>query len=637
MFTILLLTMKFFVLILSSFFYLHTYIYAQACFTADKVRGCAPLTINVANCSPTPNPTLVAYKYTEAEGFVTRTTNTYTNPGLYSITQIVQILTSGDSIRRTNYIQVLPSPPPIFQIKYCSARQISVFIPDNTYEQYQINWGDGSAIQTTLRGSLSVLHTYLTNAPVSISVTGQYIPGNCGGTNAQIVNPINDLPLPYIKSLVTNVRGVANGKIDMILDTDASFQYEFLVNGASESTINGTGTTITKTFENLNTTNLTYCFAVKVKDNCGNELTSGNYFCNLNLRVSVLDNINKLEWNIYPTANIPANTFQQYVIYRNGQAFKLINDINTQIFDDDNVICLANYCYSVGIEFLSPLGTFVSQSNQVCVQAFSTIAPPSPANFNSTVFTDRSIKIDWNVPTQPPITSFEIIKNGQSIIYNNISQNILDSDLSITKQFCYDVRYTNACNQTSAFSGLTCPVYLSSNGYQEGKIQLNWTDYVHPANNFQGYIIEKLDENGTPYDAIPINLGTNTYLDEDALIDRQEMRYRIKVIIDIANNIFSYSNSLTIKQKFRLFFPNAFVPNGVNNTFAPKGLFIKKFKMVVYDRLGEILFTSQDIEQGWDGKHKGADANNGTYVYVVEAESTLGEKFEKQGTFVLIR
>ncbi|TAE73105.1 MAG: hypothetical protein EAZ85_07980 [Bacteroidetes bacterium] len=611
--------------------------YAQACFTADKVRGCVPLIVNVSNCSPTPNPTLVAYKYSEAEGFVPRTTNTYTTPGLYSITQIVQIATSGDSIRKTNYIQVLPSPPPIFQIKYCSARQVSVFIPDNTYEQYEINWGDGSPLQIVLRGANAVLHSYLTNAPVSISVTGKYVPGNCGGVNAQIVNPINDLPLPYIKSLNTITRGVSNGKIDMILNTDASFRYEFLINNVSESIINGTGGLITKSFENLNTTNLTYCFSVKVKDNCGNELTSGNYFCNLNLNVTVLDNINKLEWNPYPIANVPANSFQQYIIYRNGQPFKLLNDINTQLFEDNEVVCLINYCYSVVVEFLSPLGTFTSQSNQNCVQAFSTIPPPAPANFNTTVFTDRSIKILWNVPTQPPITAFEIIKNGQSITYTNVSQNLLDSDLKITEQFCYNVRYTNACNQTSAFSGLSCPVYLSTLGYQQGNIRLNWTQYIHPANNFESYILEKLDETGTTYDEIPLTNLTSTYLDEDALVDRQVMRYRIKVVIDATNNIFSYSNLIEVKQKFKLFFPNAFVPNGVNNVFLPKGLFIKRFKMVIYDRLGEVLFTSQNIEQGWDGKYKGSEAMNGTYIYVVEAEDNLGEKFETQGTFVLIR
>ncbi len=629
--------MKFFFAFIVYFFTFISYNFAQACFTADKVRGCVPLTINVSNCSPTPNPTLIAYKYSETEGFVPRTTHTYTAPGLYSITQIVQIATSGDSVRRTNYIQVLPSPPPIFQIKYCSARQISVFIPDNTYEQYEINWGDGSPLQIVIRGAAAVLHSYLTNAPVSISVTGKYVPGNCGGVNAQIVNPINDLPLPYIKSLSTSIRGLTNGKIDMVLVTDANFRYEFLVNNISESTINGTGAIITKSFENLNTTNLTYCFAVKVKDNCGNELTSGNYFCNLNLKITVLDNNNKLEWNVYPTANIPANTFQQYVIYRNGQAFKLINNINTQLFDDTEVVCLANYCYAVAIEFLSPLGTFTSQSNQSCVQAFSTIPPLIPATFNTTVFTDRSIKIFWNVPTQPPITQFEVVKNGQSIIYNNVSQNLLDSDLKITQQFCYNIRYTNACNQTSAFSGLSCPVYLSTSGYQQGSIRLNWTAYIHPDNNYQGYILEKLDETGTPYDQIPFNLLATSYLDDDALVDRQVMRYRIKVIIDPANTIFSYSNMIEVKQKFTLFFPNAFVPNGVNHTFLPKGLFIKRFKMVIYDRLGEVLFTSQNIEQGWDGKYKGTEANNGTYIYVAEAEDNLGERFETQGTFVLIR
>jgi hypothetical protein len=49
------------------------------------------------------------------------------------------------------------------------------------------------------------------------------------------------------------------------------------------------------------------------------------------------------------------------------------------------------------------------------------------------------------------------------------------------------------------------------------------------------------------------------------------------------------------------------------------------------------MFETQNIEQGWDGKYKGTDANIGTYVYIAEAEDAMGEKFKTQGTFTLIR
>jgi gliding motility-associated-like protein len=613
------------------------FLYAQACFTADKVRGCVPLTINVLNCSNAPTGALIAYKYNETEGFVPRTTNTYTTPGRYAITQIVQIGVSGDSLRRNNYIEVLATPPPQFQIKYCADRKVALTIPDNTYEQYIINWGDGSPLQTIPRGSPAIFHTYNTNAPASVVVTGNYLPGGCGGFNAQIVNPINAIPLPYIKTLTTTVRGVTNGKIDISLETDTNFQYEFIINGVSESTINGTGTLVTKSFENLNTENTTYCFSVKVKDNCGNELTTQNYYCALSLKVNVLNNKNRLEWNPYPTNNIPTGAFQQYVITRNGQPYQLINNINTHFYEDTDVICLVNYCYQVTAEFLSPLGTLNSISNQKCEQAFSTTPPPIVAHFNSTVETDRSIKIFWNVPNQPPITSFEIVRNGETKTFDNITQALLDSDLQINQQFCYNVRYTNACDQTSAFSGLTCPVFLSLAGYNQGDIVLKWTEYIHPDNNYESMVLEKLDETGSPYQSIPIPIGIITYTDEQARQDRQVMRYRIKIIINATQNIISYSNLIEVKQRFKLFFPNAFVPNGLNNQFLAKGLFIKKFKMTIYDRLGEIMFETQNIEQGWDGKYKGTDANIGTYVYIAEAEDAMGEKFKTQGTFTLIR
>jgi gliding motility-associated-like protein len=175
------------------------------------------------------------------------------------------------------------------------------------------------------------------------------------------------------------------------------------------------------------------------------------------------------------------------------------------------------------------------------------------------------------------------------------------------------------------------------NGYQNGNLQLKWTDYKHPDNNFEGYFLEKLDENNNVYSSIPLNNSTTQYTDLNAINDRQILRYRIKVIISSPENIVSYSNIIEAKQKFKLFFPNAFAPNGTNNTFAPKGLFIKNFKMIIYSRSGEVIFTSNDINQGWDGMHKGTLAPTNTYIYLAEAEDFLGEKHQTQGTFVLIK
>ncbi|MEN2993621.1 MAG: gliding motility-associated C-terminal domain-containing protein [Bacteroidia bacterium] len=88
--------------------------------------------------------------------------------------------------------------------------------------------------------------------------------------------------------------------------------------------------------------------------------------------------------------------------------------------------------------------------------------------------------------------------------------------------------------------------------------------------------------------------------------------------------------------------PNTFSPNGdgINDVFRP---FIyrniRRVRCWVYDRWGQLIAESQDIERLWDGQHNGRPAVEGTYFYVVEAETeTLRPRlFRKGGSITLLR
>jgi hypothetical protein len=71
-------------------------------------RGCLPFTISITEC--TGGGVNLLYKYSESEGFVTRTTNTYNTAGFYSITQSGSFSGQGDSLRKNSYIEVLATP-----------------------------------------------------------------------------------------------------------------------------------------------------------------------------------------------------------------------------------------------------------------------------------------------------------------------------------------------------------------------------------------------------------------------------------------------------------------------------------------------------------------------------------------------
>ena len=85
--------------------------------------------------------------------------------------------------------------------------------------------------------------------------------------------------------------------------------------------------------------------------------------------------------------------------------------------------------------------------------------------------------------------------------------------------------------------------------------------------------------------------------------------------------------------------PTAFTPNGdgVNDIFRVFGYGVKEFHLQIFNRWGELVFETYDIEEGWDGTHRGKPQPSGTYAYYVRAVMANGEVFEQKGSVTLIR
>jgi gliding motility-associated-like protein len=88
---------------------------------------------------------------------------------------------------------------------------------------------------------------------------------------------------------------------------------------------------------------------------------------------------------------------------------------------------------------------------------------------------------------------------------------------------------------------------------------------------------------------------------------------------------------------FEYFIPNAFTPNGdgLNDYFRVVGLYKNiKFKMYLYNRWGQLVFETDDIDKGWDGTSKGRYCDPDSYVWVVNV-GFLGQDIITQGDIVL--
>jgi gliding motility-associated-like protein len=89
-----------------------------------------------------------------------------------------------------------------------------------------------------------------------------------------------------------------------------------------------------------------------------------------------------------------------------------------------------------------------------------------------------------------------------------------------------------------------------------------------------------------------------------------------------------------------LYIPNAFTPNsdGLNDVFRPIALGIKQvhyFK--IYNRWGQLMFSTTQQNQGWDGTFKSKPQEAAVFVWIIQGVDYLGNKISKKGTVTLIR
>jgi gliding motility-associated-like protein len=162
------------------------------------------------------------------------------------------------------------------------------------------------------------------------------------------------------------------------------------------------------------------------------------------------------------------------------------------------------------------------------------------------------------------------------------------------------------------------------------------------------------DVNG-PVDFINTSTGGTTYLwnfgDGDSLFTTK----RDTTIRHFYNATGTFNTCLRVTNQFgcidtacasivarvipALDVPNAFTPNndGKNDKIYVRGFAIGKMVWRIYNRWGQLVFTTTDRFEGWDGMYKGALQPQEVYTYTLDIEFTDGTKARKTGDITLLR
>jgi gliding motility-associated-like protein len=87
------------------------------------------------------------------------------------------------------------------------------------------------------------------------------------------------------------------------------------------------------------------------------------------------------------------------------------------------------------------------------------------------------------------------------------------------------------------------------------------------------------------------------------------------------------------------FVPNIFSPNGDGNNDVLYVLsnYIQSMQFVVYNRWGEKVFETKNINEGWNGKYNGEACSPGVFVWYLEAALINGDVIKRKGNVSLVR
>ncbi len=187
---------------------------------------------------------------------------------------------------------------------------------------------------------------------------------------------------------------------------------------------------------------------------------------------------------------------------------------------------------------------------------------------------------------------------------------------------------------------------------QEGRYFLKYTNYLGCSlDTFTDVFVNPLPQP---------NLGTDTalcltisnilhpgeyelYLWQDGSTDSH---YKLEEYgihwVEVANEFGCISRdtiSISTGCTAHVYVPNAFSPNqdGINDIFYAYSLEVVHFQMQVFDRWGEMVFKSDNIDLGWDGMFQEKPMTVGVYVYLIDITFLNGQSVRESGDFVLIK
>ena len=140
---------------------------------------------------------------------------------------------------------------------------------------------------------------------------------------------------------------------------------------------------------------------------------------------------------------------------------------------------------------------------------------------------------------------------------------------------------------------------------------------------------------------------SNRYYIEGDEMSSKKIFFNNTGIFSICSRVISNFNceaiackEVLVYDKPQILIPNAFTPNndGVNDFFEVENININEFNIEIFDRWGQTVFFSNDVNFKWSGEvNVESKSKNDTYFYKIEYLDIFNAKSYKEGTVTILK
>ena len=362
-------------------------------------------------------------------------------------------------------------------------------------------------------------------------------------------------------------------------------------------------------------------------------------------------------WNAYSGWNSGIGTYQVYETINGGQN-TLKGHTTSNTFTLNNVKADSIYC--VVVQSISQDLQDTSLSNKVCI---STIYPYiSDTNYLQTVTVNNENKVDIRIftPSSNTIKGYSIFRsidnenNFKEVGFApNTTTPISFSDNNVNTDifnYTYKGLAKDSCNnmtnqETNSSQTIRVSATINQSNY---KVVLSWNPYVNWNGNIMQYNIYRKTGNSTPIIITSVPAAVNSFEDDLSGFYNSSSDGNFCYFVEAVENTNSFSfsetslsNKTCVSPKELIYIPNAFTPNsnGINEVFKPVIGFADytTYSMKIFNRLGQEIFYTNEINLGWDGSHRDKQNTSQIYLYSILIETAEGKPLIKSGTVLVIR